>query len=228
MVDFREIVECELVKRAMEVAAAGRHSLLLYGPHDHGKTLCLDAMAGLTDVDNVGPIQDWTAAGRRKLVARLDKRDRLIVGEVIPCPCGNYLDPYEICRCSASTIRRYRDRLQDAVRSFDMMVGVKRPSPEIMAKGTPYNGEDTATVKARVERAATVTAEYQLSTDSETLLAQAIRQLHLTPKQSETARAVGATSARLDQSARDIEAFHVSEAIQYVSALNTTWQNLGG
>jgi len=226
MTDFTDIVECELVKRAMEVAVAGRHSLLLFGPHDYGKTLCLQAMAGLADVDNVGPLQDMTAAKRRAVIAKLDKGDRAMVAEVIPCPCGSYGDPYAICRCDTTRIVDHRDKLQDVARSFDMLIGVPRPIAVAMAKGTPYHGEDTATVKARIERAATNAVPEGLSEDAQSLLAKAISHAPLSPKQATVAKAIGATVARLDGKAT-VEVFHISEAIQYVTGLNNTWGSLG-
>lgn len=223
MVDFQDIIACENVKRTMEVAATGNHSLLIVGPHDYGKTLCLQAMAGLVDIDNVGPLQDLSAARRRKVIAALDKRDRLTVGETLLCPCGSYGSLREVCRCSANTIFRHRSKLRDAVRSFDMVIGINLPMACELANERRQRGETTAMVKARVDAAKTAAAKTATSEDAETLLKHAISALPLTPKQAIVARAIAATSAKLDQSATVIHAFHMSEAIQYVAGFNNLW-----
>lgn len=46
-VNFSEIKGQESAKRALEVAAAGRHNVVLYGPPGTGKTLLARAMAGI-------------------------------------------------------------------------------------------------------------------------------------------------------------------------------------
>jgi len=224
MVDFKDIIECDLVKRVMEVAAVGNHSLLLFGPHDYGKTLCLQAMAGLTDVDNVGPVQDMTAAKQRALRNRLDRHERTIVAEIVPCPCGNYCNAHAVCRCSAVAIQRYRAKLMDTVRSFDAVVGIRRPMPEAMAR-VRWDTEDTETVKARVMAAKGIPTPSGLSLDASDIVSMAVRQAGMTPKQVVIAKAIGESVARLDGKAT-VEVFHMSEAIQYVLGFNNIWGSL--
>ena len=47
IVDFADIKGLPLVKRALEVAAAGRHNAMLFGPPGGGKTICSRALGGI-------------------------------------------------------------------------------------------------------------------------------------------------------------------------------------
>src|SRR5665213_201160 len=46
-IDLRDVKGQESAKRALEIAAAGRHNLVLYGPPGTGKTLLARALPGI-------------------------------------------------------------------------------------------------------------------------------------------------------------------------------------
>lgn len=89
----------ELAKRALLVAAAGGHSLLLLGPSNSGKTM-LRAMA---------------------LALGLEE-----VFEARTCPCGNFgAADLSVCLCTAAQIARHRRKIAVA----EVNVEVCRPKP---------------------------------------------------------------------------------------------------
>jgi magnesium chelatase family protein len=67
-VDFAEVKGQESVKRAMVIAAAGRHNLLMLGPAGSGKTMMAKALPGilppLTPEEAVEVTRIYSAAGR--------------------------------------------------------------------------------------------------------------------------------------------------------------------
>lgn len=97
----------ELAKRAVLVAAAGKHSLLLLGPKNSGKTMLRAVAASL------GLEEAFEAWG---------------------CRCGEYGGLYGgVCRCTAAQIGRHRRKIPAA----DINVEVCRPRDrEINSKFT--------------------------------------------------------------------------------------------
>lgn len=96
----------EMAKRALVVAAAGGHSLLLVGPANCGKSM-LRAVAL-----ELGLGQTFEAR---------------------PCPCGNYSTPCAACSCTARQIERHRERFPVADITVEM---VRPPEREMRSAGT--------------------------------------------------------------------------------------------
>lgn len=88
-------------KRALEVAAAGHHSILLVGPRGAGKDSLLEALALL------GP------------------EGPEIPSHAVPaCWCGASGDPGRECACPPKALTRYARRLRDLAAGFDLLIEV--------------------------------------------------------------------------------------------------------
>jgi predicted ATPase with chaperone activity len=74
----------ELAKRAVTIAAAGGHSLLLMGPKFSGKTM-FRAVANALGLDEVFEFRS--------------------------CPCGEYGDPLASCRCTVAQVAHHRRKM---------------------------------------------------------------------------------------------------------------------
>jgi len=73
--DLAEVKGQLIARRALEIAAAGRHHLLLYGPPGAGKTMLASRLPGilppLSDPETVEVGMLWAAAGRSRGLDRL-------------------------------------------------------------------------------------------------------------------------------------------------------------
>ncbi len=75
-----------------------------------------------------------------------------LVGAANPCPCGRAGEPGASCRCAPADVARYQARLSGPLADrIDMHVRVGAVPPRAMA--APPDGESSAVIRARVERA---------------------------------------------------------------------------
>ena len=225
-IDLREVRGHEHVKRALEVAAAGGHHILLTGAPESGKTLLARALLGLlpplsareaasvavqrflegeqeivpagrscvaprADVSRTvlfggGAVQvrpgavsranrgvllldDLPAFGTKlaALPAILDERAVRVerpdgslslpaafqlVATARPCPCGWFGDVEAVCSCTLVQVRRYRQRVPEALRErIEIHVDVPRVTYERFSSGRM--SEPSVVVADRVARA---------------------------------------------------------------------------
>ncbi|MGH8936399.1 MAG: YifB family Mg chelatase-like AAA ATPase [Acidimicrobiia bacterium] len=150
-----------------------------------------------------------------------------LVAATNPCPCGYLGDRMLACRCTPSTLDRYRRRLSGPfLDRFDLRVAVPRLARHEL-DGSP--GEPSGAVRSRVMAARARQAERgrlnreldrseldAMTWDGEArrLLGQAVERLGLTARGWERVRRVARTVADLAGS-EGIGADHVGEALSY-------------
>jgi magnesium chelatase family protein len=176
-VDLAAIAGQDPAKRALEVAAAGGHSIVFSGAPGFGKTLLTHALANLIasspfielpfhlDEERLPNLMRQAEGGSLALgnLARIRPVTLLpallhvaqsfpsvaLVGEMRPCPCGYYGDPVHECSCSVFLIQAHLKRLADMTEQADILIEVPRLNFDEMAH--PRKGETTAAVRRRVE-----------------------------------------------------------------------------
>jgi magnesium chelatase family protein len=154
----------------------------------------------------------------------------MLVAAMNPCPCGFLGDPRRECRCTGSSVERYRRKLSGPLRDrFDLAVEVQPvPWADLRARGA---GEPTAAVRARVvaarqrqlDRQGTLNAHLEgrplrkicrIDERTDRLMGQAVAQLGLSARGVTRVLRVARTIADLAE-AVDIDERHLGEALQF-------------
>lgn len=155
-----------------------------------------------------------------------------LVASTNPCPCGYYGDPVQACSCSPRQREQYWAKLSGPLLDrIDLQVAVSRLQPTEITQ--PQPGENSATIRQRVQQARTHAAQRlgpsganaqmrpqdlqrwcALDVPSRQLLEKAIAKLGLSARASDRILKVARTIADLGVS-EHIQSQHLAEAIQY-------------
>ncbi|MCS7293657.1 MAG: YifB family Mg chelatase-like AAA ATPase [Gloeomargarita sp. SKYBB_i_bin120] len=162
-----------------------------------------------------------------------------LVASTNPCPCGYYGDPVQPCTCTPHQRQQYWGKLSGPLLDrIDLQVQVGRLKPEEMVQQP--TGEDSATVRARVQKARQLARERfgerspiqcnaqmqpvhirrwcQLNPQDMTRLEQVIRRLGLSARGMDRLLKVARTIADLKgKTSPYLDWADVQEAIQYRS-----------
>jgi magnesium chelatase family protein len=178
MFDFSEIKGQEHAKRAVEIAAAGNHNIILTGNAGNGKTTLAMSGAGLvapdlnqiTAITPISEIDDYEHAVRNikdKRVILIDDLhlipDKIldflscylplyagwVIATAASCDCGNAGSYSRQCTCTEPERRHFNNRLRRVNRWFSMEVVL----PEIVFYKLvdAKQGETTEIISKRVD-----------------------------------------------------------------------------
>lgn len=178
-VDLADIIGQAHAKRAVEVAAAGRHSIIFSGSPGFGKSLLIRALAELiapslfveatpvVEEDRLSALMREAEGGilclgdltiirpvsALSVILHIAERypGVALVAEMRPCPCGYYGDPVHECNCTARMIQAYQMRFAPFVEHVDIWIEVTRL--DTAALFDLRKPEPTAEVRKRVEAA---------------------------------------------------------------------------
>ncbi len=147
--------------------------------------------------------------------------DFLFVGAMNPCPCGNEGRDEVACRCDPALVARYRARISGPLLDrIDLKLRVRPTPPETLL--ARRSGEDSATVRARVEAARAQGAggrtgpevEAMTSPRALRILTDAAETGHLSSRGVVRALRVARTVALLDGK-ETVGEDHVAEALHF-------------
>lgn len=85
--DMQDIIGQDYVKRALEIAAAGGHNILMFGPHDSGKSMLAQYMTGILPPMNVEEILECSTIAS---IAGLISNGKLIRERPFRAPDHSY------------------------------------------------------------------------------------------------------------------------------------------
>lgn len=179
------------------------------------------------------PLEDRTVQISRAAAKVSYPADFILIGAMNPCPCGYANHPTRSCRCGASDIRRYLNKLSGPILNrIDLQVELSPESPDLILSGP--GGESSAVILKRVVsarrrqeerfgRAGRLNAQMNstqlrshcgLSAECSSILQAAFRRLNLSPRSLEKVIKVSRTIADLSGS-EEIRPDHILESARY-------------
>ena len=188
------------------------------------------------------PLEDGSITISRAHAQAVYPARLMLVCSMNPCPCGFYGSQLHQCRCTASEIRRYRNKVSGPLLDrIDIQIEVESvPINQISMRRPEESSETilkrvTAARNIQLERYAndgiTCNAQLnarlrekycQLDDDTRSLLESAAEMMHLSSRGYTRVLKVARTIADLDGGG-DIRMEHVAEAVQYRSLDGKYW-----
>ena len=166
----------------------------------------------------------------------------MLAAAMNPCPCGYFTDQFKECNCTPLQIQRYLTKISGPLMDrIDIHIEV--PSVKYRELASTHPSENSVEIRERVSRAREIQLERlkgekiycnaqmvskqikkycSISEDSKNLLEMAIDRLGFSARAHDRILKVARTIADLEGTP-NIEANHISEAIQYRSLDRYPW-----
>ena len=188
------------------------------------------------------PIEDGEVTISRSMISIVYPARFMLACAMNPCPCGYLTDPHHGCNCTPSQTKRYLSHISGPLLDrIDIHIEVPAVPYEHLSEKSP--GEPSASIRSRVEAARTIQLDRlkteekiycnahmgrtllrehcSLSTETETLLRQAMSHFSLSARAHDRILKVSRTIADLAGSP-ELAPEHLAEAIQYRSLDRTS------
>jgi magnesium chelatase family protein len=189
------------------------------------------------------PLEDGMVTIARAAVSVTFPSRFMLAAAMNPCPCGYFGDPTRECHCTPPMIQRYVSKISGPL--LDRIdIHIEVPAVKYKELRAPSSSEDSASVRARViaarqrqsqrfmtEKKTFCNAQMAsklirkccaISQEGEKLLENAVTRLGLSARAHDRILKVARTIADLE-AAPDIQAKHLSEAIQYRTLDRSYW-----
>lgn len=168
----------------------------------------------------------------------------MLVAAMNPCPCGHFGDPRRECRCSASQIQNYRNKISGPL--LDRIdIHVEVPSVKYQDLSSAPKGDPSVAIRGKVLKARRIQRERfkskrkvhnnagmstrdlqehcKLGADAQGILRDAVGQYNFSARAYDRILRVGRTIADLEGSIQ-IDPIHIYEAIQYRTLDRQLWR----
>lgn len=249
--DFSDVRGQENVKRAMEVAAAGGHNLIMVGPPGSGKSMLAKRLPTILPPFTLHeslevmrqPLEDRVINISRARFTVEYPAGFMLVASMNPCPCGYYNHPDRPCLCSPGAVQKYMNRISGPLLDrIDIQIEIVPVPFEKISEQQP--SEPSIAIRERVIKARAIQErrfaayegiycnaqmnskllhQYAVPDASGlSILKTAMQRLCLSARAYDRILKVSRTIADLDNS-EHIEVRHLAEAIQYRSLDRENW-----
>lgn len=191
------------------------------------------------------PLEDYKVTVSRSKMSLEFPANFMLASAMNPCPCGYYTDPDKECTCNTGMIQRYMSKISGPL--LDRIdIHIEVPAVKYKELSSREEGEHSVNIRERVVKAREIqlkrfsgfkkiycnadmsTREVRtfcrLNDAGEQLLKMAMTKLGLSARAYDRILKVSRTIADLENS-ENIEAAHISEAIQYRSLDRELWNH---
>lgn len=191
------------------------------------------------------PMEDYMVTISRSKMSLEFPANFMLAAAMNPCPCGYFTDPEKECTCNTGMIQRYMSKISGPL--LDRIdIHIEVPAVKYKELSSEIKGEPSAEIRKRVVEARNIQTErfseiQQINTNADMgtrevreycrvdragseLLKMAMTKLGFSARAYDRILKVSRTIADIEGE-KDIQANHISEAIQYRNLDRELWNH---